>query len=113
MTAEQLAKAPRMKFEKTEHDFGNIKKGSIVETEFTFTNTGKSPLNIRKLKPNCGCTVSNLDKYDFAPGEKGTIKVKFNSAGRRGNQQKSVVIFTNDPHAPTQRLIIKARVLDS
>ncbi len=113
MTAEQLAKAPRMKFESTEHDFGNIKKGSIVETTFSFTNTGKSILNIRKLKPNCGCTVSQMEKYDYAPGESGTIKVKFNSTGRRGSQQKSVVIFSNDPHAPTQRLIIKARVLEN
>ena len=89
-----------------------MKKNSIVDTEFVFTNTGKENLNIRALKPNCGCTVSKLDKYDYAPGESGKISVEFNSTGRRGNQQKSIVVFSNDPSAPTQRLIIKARVED-
>ncbi|MCG8306093.1 MAG: DUF1573 domain-containing protein [Cytophagales bacterium] len=110
MTQEQLAQAPRMKFEEMVHDFGSMKKNATVHTKFTFTNTGKSPLNIRAVKPNCGCTVSKLDKYDFAPGESGSIEVEFNSTGRRGNQQKSIVIFSNDPSAPTQRLIIKAKV---
>jgi len=112
MTPEELAKAPKLKFEETTHDFGTIKENATVHTEFTFTNVGKSELNIRRVKPNCGCTVSKLNKYTFAPGETGTMSVKFNATGRRGNQQKSIVIFSNDPSAPTQRLVIKAKVQD-
>jgi len=112
MTQEQLAQAPRLEFERTEFDFGMVKKNTSVSTDFVFTNTGKSPLNIRALKPNCGCTVSTLEKYDFAPGESGTMHVEFNSTGRRGTEQKSIVIFSNDPSAPTQRLVIKAKVED-
>lgn len=112
MTSEELAQAPKLIFEKTTHDFGNIKENATVHTEFTFTNTGKSELNIRRVKPNCGCTVSKLDKYTFQPGETGIMSVDFNSVGRRGSQQKSIVIFSNDPSAPTQRLIIKAKVED-
>lgn len=112
MTLEELAQAPKLTFERTEHDFGKIKKNATVHTEFTFTNSGKSELNIRVVKPNCGCVVQKLDKYTFQPGETGKMSVDFNSAGRRGSQQKSIVIFSNDPTAPTQRLIIKARVQD-
>ena len=112
MTPEQLSQAPKLKFEETIHDFGSMKKNITVSTEFIFTNTGKTPLNIRAMKPNCGCTGSKLDKYDYAPGESGKVKVDFNSTGRRGSQQKSIVIFSNDPTAPTQRLVIKAKVED-
>lgn len=112
MTQEQLAQSPKLKFEEMTHDFGSMKKNATASTEFLFTNTGKSPLNIRAMKPNCGCTVSKLEKFDFAPGESGAIKVDFDATGRRGNQQKSIVIFSNDPSAPTQRLIIKAKVED-
>jgi len=112
MTTEQLSQAPKLKFEEMTHDFGNMKKNTTASTEFVFTNTGKSPLNIRAMKPNCGCTISKLEKFDFAPGESGAVKVDFDSTGRRGTQQKSIVIFSNDPSAPTQRLIIKARVED-
>ena len=112
MTPQELAQAPKMQFEETMFDFGNLKKNTTVSTEFLFTNSGKSALNIRAVKPNCGCTVPRLEKYDYAPGESGSIKVEFNSTGRRGSQQKSIVIFSNDPSAPTQRLIIKAKVED-
>lgn len=112
MTAEQRAEAPKLNFEETSHDFGSLKKNSVVNTEFVFTNTGKQDLNIRTLKPNCGCTVTKLEKKDYAPGESGKISVEFNSTGRRGNQQKSIIVFSNDPSAPSQRLIIKAKVQD-
>lgn len=112
MTAEERAQAPKLKFEETSYDFGSLKKNSVVKTEFIFTNTGKQNLNIRAMKPNCGCTVSKMDKYDYAPGESGSISVEFNSTGRKGNQQKSIIVFSNDPSAPTQRLIIKAKVQD-
>jgi hypothetical protein len=112
MTAEERAQAPKLTFEESTYDFGTIKEGNMANTEFIFKNTGKQDLNIRALKPNCGCTVSRLEKYDYAPGESGIISVEFNSTGRKGNQQKSIVIFSNDPSAPTQRLVIKARVED-
>ena len=112
MTAEELAEAPRLKFESTEYDFGSVKQGETVTAEFRFTNNGKTPLNIRKTAVSCGCTVAELETETFEPGESSVLKVNFNSSGRRGNQQKSVTIFSNDPSNPTQRVVIKARVED-
>jgi len=110
MTEEELKQAPQLKLEKTTYDFGTIDEGKIVETDFAFTNTGKSPLNIRETQANCGCTVSKPEKETLAPGESSKITVTFNSNGRRGRQQKMVTIFSNDPSAPTQRITIKGRV---
>lgn len=110
MTADQIAEAPKLKFEKTVHDFGTIKESDKVSADFTFTNTGKTELNIRSTKANCGCTISKLEKDILQPGESSTLHVTFNAAGRRGTQHKAITVFSNDPQAPTQRLIIKARV---
>jgi hypothetical protein len=110
MTAEQLAKAPKLKFDNPVHDFGKIKQGDQVSTEFVFTNAGKGVLNIRNIRASCGCTISNLEKNDLGPGESASIKITFNSRGRRGIQQKSISVFSNDPANPTQRITIKARV---
>jgi len=110
MTAEQLAQAPRLKFENPVHDFGSIKQGESVTTDFVFTNTGKSELNIRQTRASCGCTVSVPEKSTLQPGESSAIKVTFNSAGRRGIQQKSISVFSNDPANPTQMITVKARV---
>jgi len=112
MTEEQLSQAPHIEFETMEYDFGHIDEGDQMTHVFQFTNTGKDSLNIRKTKTTCGCTISELSKMDYAAGESGEINVKFNSTGRRGTQIKRITLFTNDPTAPTQDLIIKAYVRD-
>jgi hypothetical protein len=113
MTQEELAQAPKLEFDKTTHDFGSIKENMSVKTEFILTNSGKSELNIRKVKPNCGCTISKLEKYTLQPGDSAKMDVEFNSVGRRGSQQKSIVIFSNDPTGPSRRLVIKAKVANA
>lgn len=110
MSDEQKAKAPRLSFDKVSHDFGRISENSKVSVDFAYTNTGKSPLNIRDTRTNCGCTVSALSKEDLKPGETGKLSVTFDPKGRRGTQQKTISIFSNDPTASAQTLTLKAYV---
>lgn len=111
MTEKELAKAPHLRLDEEEYDFGKISEGDKVSKTFTFKNTGKSDLNIRRVKTNCGCTVSELDKKDYKPGETGSLKVTFNSRSRRGPQIKRISIFSNDPTAPAQDVVIKSYVV--
>lgn len=113
MTEAELAKAPRLKLENKEFDFGKIQKGESIKAEFMFTNVGKSPLEIRKANSNCSCTISKVEKTKVKPGKSSKIVVTFNSEGRRGNQQKSVTLYSNDPLNPVQRLTIKGVVKDA
>ena len=110
LTPEEIALAPRLLIQEAVHDFGKISQGDVVETEFVFTNDGKSLLNFRKTKSSCGCTVMNMTENDLEPGASISIKVVFNSKGRRGVQQKSVTLYTNDPVNPVQRVTVKAIV---
>ncbi|WP_017732231.1 DUF1573 domain-containing protein [Nafulsella turpanensis] len=112
MTEEEIVQAPRLQLDKTVHEFGKVNEGKLVETTFQITNTGKQPLNIRKTKANCGCTVSAPEKDTLAPGESSNIKVTFDTKGRRGNQYKTVTIFSNDPLAPTQTVTLKGEVVE-
>ncbi len=88
--------APVMTFEKTVHDWGTINEGDIVETDFVFTNTGKTDLIITRIKGSCGCTVpSNWKKEPIKPGETSKFHVKFNSRGKPNKQQKTVTVTCN------------------
>ncbi|MBY8961864.1 DUF1573 domain-containing protein [Flavobacterium sp. D11R37] len=91
----EAGKVAVMKFDETEHDFGDINEGETVEHTFTFTNAGSSDLVISNAKASCGCTVPSYTKTAVAPGETGEVKVSFNSAGKTGNQNKSVTITAN------------------
>jgi hypothetical protein len=97
LTPAQLANAAKITIDSITFDFGTIKQGDKIEHDFTFKNTGKSDLIIRKTKGSCGCTVGTPDKSTLKPGESSAIHVTFNSAGKSGHQSKTVTITSNDP----------------
>jgi len=103
---------PRFKFDKTEHDFGTINEGDVVETVFSFTNVGKSELIITSAKGSCGCTVPEWPKEPIMPGEAGEIKVKFNSYRKPNLQQKQITLRTNT-EGGKEVLKIRAQVTPS
>lgn len=110
LSKEDSLKAPRVKFDKMEHNWGTMKQGEIMHTEFIITNTGKSDLLIRKTKASCGCTASEPEKMVLKKGESTKIRVSFNSAGRQGHQSKAIDVITNDPYNPVVKLGIAGEV---
>lgn len=94
------ASGAAVKFEKMEYDYGTIKQGDVVEHLFQFTSTGTEPLIISQAQGSCGCTVPEWPKQPMKKGEKGTIKVTFNSAGKMGVQDKTVTITSNAGDSP-------------
>ena len=86
---------PTIAFAEEFHDFGEVQEGEVVEHTFTFTNEGEGPLIISNAQGSCGCTVPDWPRQPIAPGQKGQIKVSFNSTGRAGRQDKRVTLTTN------------------
>jgi len=101
--------AAAMTFSKKEHDFGTINEGDIVETIFTFKNTGKTELIITKAVGSCGCTVPEWPQEPISVGGSGEIKVKFNSNGKPNNQRKTITLTTNTAQGK-EVVVIKAQV---
>lgn len=83
-----------------EHNFGTIKQGDVSTYEFSFTNIGKEPLVITEAHGSCGCTVPVWPKEPIKKGDKATIKVTFNSAGKLGLQDKTITITSNAKNSP-------------
>jgi archaellum component FlaF (FlaF/FlaG flagellin family) len=110
MTSADSLAAPRAEFNTLSWDFGNIKATESVSYDFVVKNIGKKELLIRKVKASCGCTATNPDKTNLAPGESTNIKVTFNPAGKSGQQQKSVTVVTNDPFQSSVNLMIKSNI---
>ena len=113
LTAEQLANAPVLNVDDPEFKFGKINQGEKVEHTYMLTNSGKSDLHIRKVKASCGCTAVQPEKRVITPGESVSIKTVFNSAGKVGNQNKTVTIITNDPKKSKMILWVKGEVVKS
>ena len=89
------SKIPVMTFDKKVHDFGTIQNGTPVETVFSYTNTGDSPLVISDIKSTCGCTVPrDWSREPLNPGESSQFTVKFDGKGVN-NTSKTVTIAAN------------------
>jgi hypothetical protein len=114
---------PSISFDKTEHDFGQIMNGTPVETTFSYTNTGKSPLVLTDIKSTCGCTVpQGWSKEPLMPGASSQFSVKFNGKGankvsktitlttntEKGREQVRITAFVKpDPNAPAPAVVKK------
>ena len=91
-----LEEVPIFVFENLNYDFGQISQGEKVTYTYRFKNTGKSDLIIAKVEGSCGCTVmKGWPKHPIKPGGNGKIDVIFDSAGRRGKQNKSISVVAN------------------
>lgn len=97
-------------FVEDEFNFGTAKQNDMVNHEFSFTNTGNEPLVITEAHGSCGCTVPQWPKQPIKKGEKGVIKVTFNTAGKMGLQDKTVTITSNAKSNP-KILHVKGTVL--
>jgi hypothetical protein len=89
------AMKPTMDFKDTVHDFSTVHENESVSYDFEFTNNGKTPLIITSANGSCGCTVPEFPHDAVQPGKSAIMKVTFNSTGKSGHQEKSVVIHAN------------------
>ncbi|MFT5640292.1 MAG: hypothetical protein ACI9A7_000389 [Cyclobacteriaceae bacterium] len=106
----ELVAGPKITFSESTFEFGEISQGDRVEHIFEYTNTGTSPLVLASVRTTCGCTATDWEKEPIAPGEKSSIKVKFNSTGKIGMQNKVVTIMSNAVNNP-ERVKIVTNVL--
>lgn len=97
---------PKISFAEKQKDFGKILQGDIIQYEFDFSNDGDSELEITNVQTSCGCTAATAgEKNKYAPGEKGKIRITFNSNGKVGKIEKTVLVQSNSPE-PNDQIIL-------
>src|SRR4051794_15182142 len=68
---------PVLGFSEASYDAGRLRNlvAPEVKHRFLFRNEGNQPLQIFEVKTTCGCTVAELSKKVFGPGEVGNLDV--------------------------------------
>ncbi len=97
---------PAITFEEEKYDFGDIYQGDKVEHTFRFENSGDEPLVLSNVAVTCGCTATDWPREPIPPGETASITVEFNSAGKMGQQNKVITIYSNAAKAITKVSIV-------
>lgn len=97
-------------FKETHVSTGEILDVESVPVEFLFKNTGSEDLEIQLIKPSCGCTVPDMEKTTYKPGESGVMKVTFDPSGKKGNVSRNITVYTNSMSKPVHTIFLQSIV---
>ncbi len=94
------------------------KRISIVATHeqesaegiFAFTNNSDQTVTIKSVRSSCGCTVPELEKREYQPGEAGEIKALFTFGTRTGAQRKSISVVTDETDQVETNLLLDVSI---
>lgn len=91
-------------------DLGTAYEDSSLEGRIIFKNAGDEPLTVGDIRTSCGCTVAQLEKLRYLPGEEGQISVRFNTKGFSGLARKTVTIHVKEGTPASVRVILQANI---
>ena len=97
------------KFDNEVYDFGKIKQGVPVHTEFYFTNISRTPITVSTATASCGCTTPTKPEQPIMPGKKDKIQAGYNAASA-GTFEKTIFITFDGASGPKE-LKIKGEVV--
>jgi hypothetical protein len=99
---------PKIEFEQTVRDFGNVRPFDTLTGSFKFKNTGSGVLKVQQPSSNCGCAVATLKKDTLDPGEIGEVNFTWKIGQSKGSLRRSIAVASNDLLTPQAILTIKA-----
>jgi hypothetical protein len=100
---------PMLSVRETSQDGGTVEEGTVLKYRFTVANPGDADLEIKQVKPSCGCTVPRWDKL-IAPGKEGAIDAEVHTDHFRGAILKHLTVLSNDPQHPQLELSLTAKI---
>jgi hypothetical protein len=96
-------------------ELGEVNSNVEISSSFLLKNTGNRTLIFESVRPACGSgndiEVQPFPLTTLLPGEKRTLTILFRPRLLRGNVEKKVVIFSNDPYHFRFILSLKANII--
>lgn len=108
LTADQLAQAPVAAFDQTFLDLGHFEGKKRLKGEFTLTNAGRSPLEVKSLQVYHPSLNVSLGESTLEPGESTHLRVTVvRKFLKRSKSRLRILLITTDPVNPKAILEVK------
>ena len=112
MSQKDLEKAPKIQFSKTVFQFDTIVQNSTASETIKITNSGKTPLIIRKIESSLPQVLTyNMSAMEIAPGQSADLKLTFNGKNRRGKQSATIEVISNAPNNSSQIISVNGIII--
>jgi hypothetical protein len=94
----------------TQHDFGNVARGSRAEYAFEVINRTDEPLHIAAVRSSCGCTNPIVPKDTLQPGERGSVVAVLNTVGFTGSKSATITVVFDRPYYAEMQLSVRGYI---
>ncbi|MEW6407613.1 MAG: DUF1573 domain-containing protein [Patescibacteria group bacterium] len=105
-----------IQIEPSSFDFGKVKLGEVVKTEFTAKNLSSQNQKILSVTTSCGCTKAEIEKKNINPQETAKLLVTFNSGAHGksglGENDRRVYLKFKDQEIKEIEIKIHATVIE-
>ena len=102
--------SPKAVLNQLNFDYGEIFQGEKVSHDFLISNAGVNPLIIHKVKSSCGCIKASITKTEISKGDSAIIHVDFDSFGKEGKDNRTIIVYLNDPEKSVLNLDLNGSV---
>jgi len=102
LSPKDLEKAPKITFDKTTFRFDTVAQNTTATETIKITNSGKTPLIIRKIESSLPALTYKMSAMEIAPGESANLELTFKAQNRRGKQNASIEVISNAPNNSSQ-----------
>jgi hypothetical protein len=95
-------------FEKLDHDFGVVARGSDARYRLNLTNKYREPVHISSVSTTCGCTAAKPSKDTLVSHESAYIEITMDTKKFQHEKTSSVTVIIDRPLYAEVRIPIKA-----
>ncbi len=100
-----------LKFDAVHIDAGEINETDAPTTySYRFVNVGDRTVRINRIVTTCSCMTAAVVDKDIAPGEEGSVTLRYNPKGHPGGFERRVFVYTDDNRQPSAVLRLKVNV---
>lgn len=104
-------KPPRVSFDHSVFELGEVRQGKVVRHDFPFRNLGELDLTVDRTRSTRECTVTLPTGNSVEKNGSGVVRVELDTSGQAGELRRTVTIYTNDPRKRTVLLTLVGRVV--
>ncbi|QDV17911.1 hypothetical protein Pan153_25670 [Gimesia panareensis] len=87
--------------------FGSMAVGQSMSHKFIIKNEGEVPLEVKKGKTTCKCTLSEMQDNLIPPGESAEVELTWTPKAAQERFGQTATVYTNDPEKKEIKLQIE------
>lgn len=107
--ADAQAWASKM-FDKLDHDFGVVARGSDTVYKFEIKNIYKEDVEVTGVRSSCGCTTPSIENGKIKTYEKAYVVAKFNTRTFTGLHSATLTVTISKPYPAQVQLRVHGNI---